>query len=135
MRIALVVAAAILLAGCSASEQSKLAASAASGFHEKLDAGQFDSIYDASSDELKNATTRQDFDALLDAVHRKLGSTQSVQQTGWNVNYNMKGTFVTLAYGTKYSEGNAQEQFLYRLDGGRALLVRYNITSNTLITK
>jgi hypothetical protein len=135
MRIMLFLAGIILLASCSMSAQSQAAATAVSGFHEKLDAGQFDSIYDASSDEMKKTTTRQDFDSLLAAVHRKLGTTKSANQLGWNVNYNTSGVFVRLTYGTKYAEGDAQEMFVYRMQGDKVSLAAYNISSNTLITK
>jgi hypothetical protein len=135
MRIVLMLAGVILLSGCSISKQSEAAANAVSGFHEMLDAGQFDSIYDASSDDLKRASTRQDFDASLEAVHRKLGSTQSANQLGWTVNYKTSGTFVRLRYGTKYSGGDAREEFVYRMQGEKASLVWYDIKSVALVTK
>jgi hypothetical protein len=124
---------ALALAGCTMSADTKVAEDAVPKFHEMLDAGQFDAIYDGASDEFKRAATKQDFVALLAAVHRKLGASRSSSEKGWNVNYHTSGSFVTLNYATTYAQGEAHEQFVYRLESGQALLVGYNINSNALI--
>jgi hypothetical protein len=64
-----------------------------------------------------------------------LGKTKSAEKRGWNVNYHTSGTFVTLTYKTSYVEGEADEQFVYRLEGTVALLAGYHINSNALIVK
>jgi hypothetical protein len=130
-----IVAIAGVVAGCSMSADTSLAEKAVPNFHNMLDAGQFDAIYAASSEELKHAATREDFVALLDAVHRKLGATKTSERKGWNVNYQTSGTFVTLGYATTYAEGEAAEQFVYRLQDEKALLAGYHVTSNALILK
>lgn len=136
MRIAVTaVAIASYLCGCSMSSDWKLAEQAVPEFHDRLDAGQFDMIYDASGEELKRAATREAFHDLLAAVHRKLGDTKSSTREGWNINYTTAGTHVTLSYSTAYAEGNAAEQFVYLLEGGKALLVGYHINSNELVLK
>jgi hypothetical protein len=132
--IACVIAAA-LSAGCSMSADSKLAEEAVPEFHRLLDGAKFDAIYDGSSDELKQAATRKDFVDLLAAVHRKLGTSGTSNQLNWNVNYNVSGAYVTLAYQTAYAEGDATEQFVYHLEQGRALLAGYHVNSNALILK
>jgi Protein of unknown function (DUF4019) len=129
------IAAVFVLAGCSMSADSKLAEQAVPEFHRMLDAEQFEPIYDAAASELKGAITRKEFTELLSAVHRKLGATKSSDQQGWRVNYNTSGTFVTLTCQTHYTEGDATEQFVYRLQGDKALLAGYNINSLTLITR
>lgn len=129
------VAMSALLGGCSMSADSALAEQAVPKFHEQLDSGRFDVIYAESGDELKKVTTQQDFVALLDAVHRKLGNVKSSDKTGWQVNYQTSGSFVTLGYKTTFDGGGAQEQFVYRLQDKSAVLVGYNINSNALIVK
>ena len=130
-----IVALVVSLAGCSMSADTKLAEQAVPKFHEMLDAGQFNAIYTASSEDLKKAATQENFVALLEAVHRKLGPSKSSEQKSWNVNYHTSGTFVTLNYSTAYAEGEAAEQFVYRLEGKTALLAGYHINSNALILK
>ena len=91
--------------------------------------------YAGEGQELKDVAKQQDFVALLQAVHKKLGNLRSTVPQGWNVNYQTSGTFVTLGYATHYAEGDASEQFVYRIKDGKALLVGYNINSNALILK
>jgi hypothetical protein len=129
----IVIAAISCLAACSSGADTQLAQQAVTQFHAALDSGQSAAIYDASADDLKKVSTREKFAAFLDAVHRKLGNSKSSTQRGWGVNYQSSGTFVTLTYGTTYSEGDATEQFVYRLADDQALLVGYHITSNAFV--
>lgn len=124
-----------ILCGCSMSADTAVAERAVPKFHDQLDAGRFDAIYADSADELKKATTQQDFVAFLDAVHRKLGNTKASNKTGWNVNYQTSGSFVTLGYKTTFDGGSAQEQFVFRLQDETAALVGYHINSTALILK
>ena len=131
----LLVALLVALTGCSMSADSKLAEQAVVQFHEMLDAEQFDAIYEQSSDELKKSATKEKLVALLQGIHKKLGATRASDLQGWKVNYQTSGSFVTLTYSTFYVEDKAQEQFVYRLLGEKALLVSYHIESDVLITK
>ena len=124
-----------ILSGCSMSEDAAVAEQAVPRFHEQLDAGRFDAIYDESADELKTATTQQEFVAFLEAVHRKLGNTKASDKTGWTVNYQTSGSFVTLGYKTTFDGGSAEEQFVFRLQEKAAVLVGYHINSTALILK
>ena len=40
---------------------------------------------------------------------------------------------VTINYQAQYEKGAASEQFVFRIDGGKALLAGYNINSDALI--
>jgi uncharacterized protein DUF4019 len=131
----LIVFMAVAMAGCSMSADTKLAEQAVPQFHAMLDAGRFDAIYEAASEDLRKATKQDSFVALLEAIHRKLGTTKSSAERNWNVNYQTSGTFVTLDYSTTYAEGDATEQFVYRLKDGKALLAGYHINSTALILK
>lgn len=104
-------------------------------FHEQLDAGQFDAIYEASAQDMKEATPRDKFVAFLDAVHRKLGAVKTASQEGWNVNYQTSGSFITMTYKTAFSDGDAVEQFTFRISGEQALLVGYHVNSEALVLK
>ena len=89
----------------------------------------------AAHADFKVASTEKGFVALLDAVHRKLGTVKTTEQAGWNVNSFNLQTNVVLNYKNKSAEGNAVESFNYRIDGDKAVLLGYNINSQTLITK
>lgn len=133
MRELALAAALFVVAGCSASVDTKAAEQAVARFHQMLDAGQFEAMYAASADDLRKSAAQRDFIALLEAVHRKLGNTGAATEQKWNINYHTSGTFVTLAYSTRYAAGEAAEQFVYRMQDGQALLVGYHINSNALI--
>lgn len=42
---------------------------------------------------------------------------------------------VRLNYTTKSEQGDAQEEFLWKMKGNQAVLVGYHINSNALVTK
>ena len=121
------------LGACSIVADTTASEQAVDKFHRMLDAGQFDAIYDQSSKALKNATTREDFDKLLAAVHRKLGNVRSATRGGISTFASLQGTRITLGYKTIYENGQADETFAFSLDGDKPILSGYRINSNALI--
>ncbi|HEX7251570.1 MAG TPA: DUF4019 domain-containing protein [Thermoanaerobaculia bacterium] len=119
---------------CNFSKDMEAAESEVTRFHGDLASGKYDEIYDEASDDLKKATSREDFVRLLKAVHTKLGPTRESNRTGFNMNLNTSGHFVTLTYDTKFEKGKGTEQFTYRVTAGKTLLAGYHILSNDLIT-
>ena len=102
-------------------------------FHRQLDDGRHREIYEAAGSELKQATTEGEFTRLLATVRERLGAIRSTSQQGWHVNAGTGGTLVTLTYETQFASAPGTEQFVYRIDGERALLIGYHINSNALI--
>ena len=123
----------LALAACSSPADIRSAQAAVGQFHQALNAGGFDAIYDQSAPAMKAATPRDKFVKFLAAVHRKLGVAGATADQGFNVNYSTSGQFVTLTYATTYANGPAQESFVFRLDHGAASLVGYHINSDALI--
>jgi hypothetical protein len=129
------IASASLLTGCDAFKGTPSAEKAVNEFHERLDKSDFEGIYSATHSDFKAAETEKEFVALLDAVHRKLGTVKNSEKVGWRVNsFNFK-TDVILNYKTIFIGGDAHESFTYRMDGDKAILRGYNINSQTLIVK
>ncbi len=124
---------ALALAGCSAGEDVPLANKAIDRFHTALNAGQFDPIYAGSAKDMKDTTPQPRLVALLAAVHRKLGTFRSGNSVGWNDNVNPAGHFVTINYQAKYEHGPAAENFVYRIENGRATLAGYHVNADALI--
>ena len=125
---------AAVLGGCSAGKDTAASQQAVTQFHHQLDAGQYDAIYDGSGGELKALTSKPDFVALLDAIHRKLGAVKEAKQVAWNVNYNTGGGTISLTYQTQFASGSSTEEFVYRT-GQPPALIGYHIQSNDLMTK
>jgi len=133
--LAIFLASASLLTGCGAVKGTASAEKAVNEFHEQLDKSDFKGIYSATHPDFKVAETEKDFVALLDAVHRKLGTVKNSEKAGRSVNsFNFK-TDVILNYKTMFTGGDAYESFTYRIDGDKAILRGYNINSQTLIVK
>jgi hypothetical protein len=124
-----------LQTSCGVQKGKEAAEKAVEKFHNQLNAGQYHQIYTESDEGFRKGVTEETTTALFDAVRRKLGTVQQAKTTGWHVNANTGGTFVTLSYTVDFSEGKAVEQFVYKVSDGKALLFNYNINSPLLITK
>jgi len=133
MRKLWVGAIALLLAGCSIGEDIPAAKNAVVKFHRQLDAGQSAEIYRAASKDMHDATPEAELVQLLDAVHRKLGKFQSASDAGWNDQFTNGDHFISLTYASKYERGQASENFVYRIEGGKPSLAGYHVSSNALI--
>jgi Protein of unknown function (DUF4019) len=126
---------AALVAGCTASTRVEDVEKEITKFHQLLDDGQFETIWFQGSTEFHKAVPREEFVTFLAAVHRKLGQVQTSSRQTWRVEYTGRGTLVVLSYKTRFTEGDADEQFVYQNDGALAQLVRYDISSLVLVLK
>lgn len=131
--IAGVLGAMLLLAGCSASADTRAAEAGVTEFRQMLAAGQVAEIYRASSSEMRDSTSEAQLTQLLRAVRERMGEFRSADRSGWDWNTNNGVTLVTLNYNTHYAAGDAEERFVYRIGGGRAALAGYHINSTSLI--
>jgi len=121
--------------GCSALKDKEAAEGAVTRFHQMVDAGQADAIYDAASADLKAVTSRKQFSQLVLTIHDRLGAVKDAKRQGWKVDYaNGEGT-ATLTYATRFAAGEGKEDFVYRLGGAQPALMGYHITSDALVAK
>ncbi|HTD29723.1 MAG TPA: DUF4019 domain-containing protein [Xanthomonadaceae bacterium] len=119
-------------AGCSMSADTTAAEVNVDKFHAMLDAGQFTEIYAGSSAEMKKLSTEQATVTYLTSVHSQLGAYRSSKQQNWRVNYDTKGSFITLTYKTTYAAGDADEQFIFLIQAGTPALYGYKVSSPLL---
>lgn len=123
------------MSGCAITVDKTAAEQAVAKFHAQLDAGHFDEIYDGTSADLRKMSSKQDLVALLESVHHRLGTTKSSTEQSWTVNYRGSGSFVTLKYKTVYSEGEVDEQFIYKMQGNTPSLAGYHFNSSAQVIK
>jgi hypothetical protein len=128
-----IIAACLLLLGCSSKEQVEAVKTGIAHFREQMAAKQFDRIYAESSDGMKQATTADALTKFLAAVDRKLGLAKSEQERSWSVSYGTGGTSVVYGVETQYERGSALETFNFAIIGGKAILNGYRIESKELI--
>jgi hypothetical protein len=137
-RIPLLLLLALLLAAstsCSLTKGKGIAEAAVVQFHNQFNAGQFHEIYAQTDEGFKKGTNEADLVELFEAVHRKLGTVNQANPAGWGVNTTPSGTMATLSYEVEFSEGKGQEEFVFHIEGNKALLYHYNINSPLLITR
>lgn len=133
-RYLMAIAAAAMLGGCSVKESIQQADAEVVRFHQALDAGRSQAIWDATGPDMRKATTQKQFVALLDAVHRKLGNVKSSKQVGWNRNASTNGSFTTTTNETVFERGRGTEQFVFRKsEADKLALVGYHIQSNEMM--
>jgi hypothetical protein len=125
--------AAILVAGCSSSEDLAAVRSQISHFRDLMAAQQFAQIYAEASDDLKKSTTEKQMVDLLAAMERKLGAAKDAQDSGWKLDFRSSGTVVTFSLKTQFEKGSGIETFVYRFSGKEPLLLGYHVNSNDLI--
>jgi len=131
MRFAIVLAATAALAGCSMGQDMSATDSAVADFHAKLNNGQFAAITAAAGPEIKNGSG--DFTQLVEGLHKKLGTFRSTSRQGFNDNINNGDHTFTASYASVYSSGPATENFVYRLNGGKPVLIGYHVESAALL--
>ena len=123
----------VVLTGCSVEADTREVGKAIPIFHQQLNAGQLDAIYDSAGEQLRRNTTKADLARFLSAVHRKLGNFKNGKSVGWNDNVTTDGHFVTETYSAQYDRGLATESFVYIVERSKALLVGYHVNSTALI--
>ena len=135
MRLLLILSCSMLLAllGCSASQDMDKAEAAVVRIHQQLDAGQSQAIYQAAAEEFKKSSSESDLIGFLDGVHGKLGKYKSGQRVNWKVNYGASGEIVVLDYRSDFENGEASEDFMFRIDGDTPVLLGYHVNSNVFI--
>jgi len=69
---------------------------------------------------------------LMTRLHDKLGNVTDTTRTGFNVNYNVGGSTVTMTYSTKFQLGDGQEEFVWLKSNHELRLLRYNVRSPAL---
>jgi hypothetical protein len=129
----LVLAALAGLAACSPGSDVPAAERGVAAFHAALDSGRYGAIYAASSDEMKRPTSAEDLTRLLAAVHGRLGRLRAGSTRSWNDSRTTSGRFVTIDYAATYERGAAEENFVFRIDDGRAALAGYHVDSRALV--
>jgi len=131
----LFVSTAAIFSGCGATKDISGASDAVTTFHARLDSGDYTTIYSQADQVFRNASKQQEFLEFMAAIHRKLGRVNSAKQERFFVNYTTSGTRVRLNYTTKFTGGDAEEEFVWAKSGNDYTLAGYHINSMALITK
>ncbi len=129
----------VLVTSCSGRKGKEIGERAVARVHDQFNAGHYHDIYAQADEEFREGIGRKgtgetDTLAWFDAVHRKLGTVKIANETEWHVDSVRHGTVVNFFYNTQFTEGNAQEHFIFFVSGDNARLSYYGIDSS-LLTK
>lgn len=125
----------VATSSCALTKGKEIGERAVVQFHNQFNAEQYHDIYNGADEGFRKGAKESDVIALFEAVRRKLGTVKNSNPVGFNVNATPMGSTVTLQYNTEFTEGNANEQFVFVVSGDKATLYNYNINSPLLITK
>ena len=130
MRYISAIAAVLVLGGCSMGQDLSSGGAAVDAFHRQLDAGQFAAIESASGPEIK--ATAGSFASILEQIHARLGNVKSSTRTGFNDRLDNGDHRLELMYDTKFERGDGGEEFVFRMVGGKPVLIGYHVKSDAL---
>ena len=124
----------LLLPGCGAIASKERALAAVDTFHQQLNAGDLDAIWNGADEAFRAAAPRDTFEKFVGAVHRKLGRAVKTSGDVWSVNSHNFQTRVVLKQRTQFEHGNGVETFTFVVHGEEVRLLAYNIESMDLVT-
>jgi len=128
---AMALAASVLaVSGCSGPSSVQDARTQVDAFHGLLDKGDFESVWNDSTQDIKATTSKESFTGLLTAVHSRMGTVKETKQTGWKVNTDTNGTFASVTMQTTFERGSATEEFVYRKTDAGYKLAGYQIKAD-----
>ena len=124
-----------LVVGCSAPIDFGAASSAVKDFHSQLNNQDYAAIYNNSDQRFRDAVRPEQWQNLGKAIHTKLGSVTDATRRGFHVNYSFAGSTVDIVYSTKFTSGDAQEEFVWAKGSDGLRLLHYQINSDALVMK
>lgn len=135
-------AAVLLLAACTVEDTTgdrdfdEAADAYVAWFHAHYDRQEYDAIYQAASQELKQNASLADFRAVLATVHQHLGTVQETGRTRRFFLVRENGhRWPGVDFQTGFAGGEGKETFLLDNVAGKPELVRYDIDSADLRRK
>jgi len=96
-------------------------------FHQRLDRADYESIYEDTAYAFRAAASHDDEIKFLETVHQKMGNSGAMTAAGVHINWQNGHIIVNEVFNTKFTQGQAQEGFIWFIDEGQAHLQTYHI--------
>lgn len=116
------------LAGCGLKKDTKAAEAAIDRFHQHWNADEFKAIYDEAHANFRNKSA-EEIVATFTRLKGVYGQFKSATRRSWGFNSDKVVSDIKLKYDSTYDHGSSVEVFVYRMTGGQAMLVSYEIMS------
>jgi hypothetical protein len=135
MRALVIAALAFMIAACSAGNDMTAAEQGVAATHKAFSSGQFATVYDGSSEEMKSSVTRDQFVKMFAPIYAKTGAYRSGKTVGWNVKYGTDGNYAVLNHEAQFEHGTGKEEFVFRLKDGKAILAGYHVKTDVPVAQ
>jgi len=116
-------------AGKSTYRNYQIASAAVDHFHQQLNAGDYDQIYENATEEFRHWGKREDLNHFFDNVREKMGSAGKPSTIGFHVNWRNGVLWVDQTFNTQFEKGSAQEYFVWKIQQNQPHLYNYRIDS------
>jgi hypothetical protein len=101
-------------------------------FHQELNQGSFDQIWQESDQAFQPEAKREDLFRVLNLVRTKLGDAESANLINVQMNTSPRGSFLVTVYNSRFAKDRAVETFAWKKTGNGLKLYSYNIRSEAL---
>jgi hypothetical protein len=115
----------IAQSGCALRRDIEIATKATEQFHQQMQAGQYDAIYDSASDEFKRTLAKPAALAYLTELTTKLGTCGNPKTSHVNISPASNGTLVSLDGWIECVNGPLEERFVWLIRQGNVQLNSY----------
>jgi hypothetical protein len=125
----------LALCSCSASVNYRDAKNATDTFHHLFDSGQYVAIYSSTTEGFQKNTSRDTFIGYSSRVNRKMGKCAELSViTFARYQTSTSGSFVIIKSSRTCANGNLDEEFVWQMIEGKAMLFEYSANNPLLLT-
>jgi hypothetical protein len=116
----------LILTSCSIPEGIRMSTVASTRFHKLVDGGQFDTIYDGTTEAFRRAVSRDKFLGFMKTAQAKMGACNTATLTRNYFFASINGGTDNLSYIRHCQKGQLYEDFQWQIVRGRAMLQSYS---------
>jgi hypothetical protein len=125
----LTLALAIGLVGCGLGKNKKAAEAGVEKFHQHWNANEFQAVFDEAHAQFRAAQSAEAMITTMQAVKKNYGDLKSSKRRSFGFNAKEGAADFKFSYDSVFEHGAAVETFLFRMTGGKPLLVSYDIVT------
>lgn len=131
-RVLLVASSMVFLAACNPIAVLDGAEEEVATFHANWNAQDHEEMWRRTHPDFREGPTHDQFVAMLQDLHEKLGDVVGSERSGFNINANNGTTIATVTMTTQFDEGEGTETFVLRERGNGWGVVHYTVESPLL---
>ncbi len=109
-----------------------ISSAAVEQFHQELDRGDYDAIWENATDGFRASGTHADEIKVFETVHQTMGVSGKTSSLGFHVNWQSNRVYVSHVFDTAFANGHGQESLVWVVEQGKPRLQTYHIESPLL---